>query len=183
MYAPAPMPMSRFARDVDPPNAASRALGPHRRRLVRPILRRPAARRRRHRLAERTAALRSRSPRPRSTRPGRAADGGHGPSAHRVERSLGPTGTIRFTGSGIALLGTLGEACCEAGTRPRASSTVARRSTGPGSGRTSRAPASVFPARCSSPGAGRRPGATRSSSSRGSRTRRKAARFCTSGPI
>ncbi len=36
-------------------------------------------------------------------------------AARRVSRSLGPAGVIRFTGSGIALLGTLGEACCEAG--------------------------------------------------------------------
>jgi hypothetical protein len=35
--------------------------------------------------------------------------------ARRVDRSLGPTGVIRFRGSGIALLGTLGEVCCEAG--------------------------------------------------------------------
>jgi hypothetical protein len=35
--------------------------------------------------------------------------------ARRVARSLGPNGNIRFTGSGIALVGTLGEACCEAG--------------------------------------------------------------------
>jgi len=35
--------------------------------------------------------------------------------ARRVARSLGPTGSIRFSGSGIALLGTLGEACCEPG--------------------------------------------------------------------
>lgn len=35
--------------------------------------------------------------------------------AQRVERSLGPTGTIHFTGAGIAILGTLGEKCCEAG--------------------------------------------------------------------
>jgi len=36
-------------------------------------------------------------------------------AALRVERSLGAAGTIRFVGSGIAILGTLGEACCEAG--------------------------------------------------------------------
>ena len=35
--------------------------------------------------------------------------------ARRSARSVGPAGSIRFTGSGIALLGTLGEACCEAG--------------------------------------------------------------------
>jgi hypothetical protein len=35
--------------------------------------------------------------------------------ARRVSRSLGPAGVIRFTGSGIALIGTLGETCCEAG--------------------------------------------------------------------
>ena len=35
--------------------------------------------------------------------------------ARRVSRSLGPTGRISFTGSAIALYGTLGEACCEAG--------------------------------------------------------------------
>ncbi len=36
-------------------------------------------------------------------------------SARRVGRSIGPSGSIRFTGSGIALLGTLGEVCCESG--------------------------------------------------------------------
>jgi hypothetical protein len=36
-------------------------------------------------------------------------------SAHTIGRSVGPTGTIRFTGTGIALLGTLGEPCCEPG--------------------------------------------------------------------
>ncbi|HWE82181.1 MAG TPA: hypothetical protein VG265_11060 [Gaiellaceae bacterium] len=35
--------------------------------------------------------------------------------ARRVARQLGPTGTLRFTGSEIALIGTLGESCCEAG--------------------------------------------------------------------
>jgi hypothetical protein len=35
--------------------------------------------------------------------------------AHRTSRSLGPIGTISFNGSAIALLGTLGEPCCEAG--------------------------------------------------------------------
>src|SRR5262249_38110919 len=47
--------------------------------------------------------------------------GGTAPPAHswagarRVSRSLGPSGRIVFHGSGIALLGTLGENCCEAG--------------------------------------------------------------------
>lgn len=36
-------------------------------------------------------------------------------NARRVSRSLGPTGEVHFRGSAIALLGTLGEACCEAG--------------------------------------------------------------------
>ena len=36
-------------------------------------------------------------------------------AARKIARSVGPTGTIRFTGSGIALLGTLGEVCCESG--------------------------------------------------------------------
>jgi N-acylglucosamine 2-epimerase (GlcNAc 2-epimerase) len=36
-------------------------------------------------------------------------------AARRVARQLGPTGSIRFRGSAIALLGTLGESCCEAG--------------------------------------------------------------------
>jgi hypothetical protein len=35
--------------------------------------------------------------------------------ARRVSRSLGPGGRIRFRGSAIALIGTLGESCCEAG--------------------------------------------------------------------
>jgi hypothetical protein len=35
--------------------------------------------------------------------------------ARRFNRQLGATGTIRFTGSEIALIGTLGESCCEAG--------------------------------------------------------------------
>ncbi len=35
--------------------------------------------------------------------------------ARRIARSVGPTGEIRFTGSAIALIGTLGEACCESG--------------------------------------------------------------------
>jgi hypothetical protein len=35
--------------------------------------------------------------------------------ARRTESSLGPTGSVRFRGSGIALIGTLGEACCEPG--------------------------------------------------------------------
>jgi hypothetical protein len=35
--------------------------------------------------------------------------------ARRVSRSIGPTGVIQFHGSAIALLGTLGESCCEAG--------------------------------------------------------------------
>jgi hypothetical protein len=35
--------------------------------------------------------------------------------AQRVERSLGPTGAISFRGSAIAVIGTLGETCCEAG--------------------------------------------------------------------
>jgi hypothetical protein len=33
----------------------------------------------------------------------------------RVSRSVGPSGSITFRGSGIALLGTLGESCCEPG--------------------------------------------------------------------
>ena len=32
-----------------------------------------------------------------------------------MARSVGPTGTIRFRGSAIALVGTLGEPCCEPG--------------------------------------------------------------------
>ena len=32
-----------------------------------------------------------------------------------IARSVGPTGAIHFTGSAIALIGTLGEACCESG--------------------------------------------------------------------
>jgi hypothetical protein len=32
-----------------------------------------------------------------------------------VSRSLGPQGRISFRGTGIALLGTLGESCCEPG--------------------------------------------------------------------
>jgi hypothetical protein len=47
--------------------------------------------------------------------PAGTAAGGAWSSAHRVSRSLAPTGQVRFRGSGIALLGTLGEACCEAG--------------------------------------------------------------------
>ena len=35
--------------------------------------------------------------------------------ARRVERSLGPGGAVSFRGSAIALVGTLGETCCEAG--------------------------------------------------------------------
>ncbi len=35
--------------------------------------------------------------------------------ARQVRRSVGPAGRISFRGSGIALLGTLGESCCEAG--------------------------------------------------------------------
>ena len=35
--------------------------------------------------------------------------------ARKVSRSLGPGGEVHFRGSGIAFLGTLGEACCEAG--------------------------------------------------------------------
>jgi hypothetical protein len=35
--------------------------------------------------------------------------------ARRIAESVGPTGTIHFTGSAIALLGTLGEVCCESG--------------------------------------------------------------------
>jgi hypothetical protein len=36
-------------------------------------------------------------------------------NARRVSRSVGPSGEVHFRGSAIALLGTLGEACCEAG--------------------------------------------------------------------
>jgi hypothetical protein len=36
-------------------------------------------------------------------------------AAHRVATAVGTSGTIRFTGSAIALLGTLGESCCEPG--------------------------------------------------------------------
>lgn len=36
-------------------------------------------------------------------------------SAHAVVREIRAGGTLRFTGSGIALYGTLGERCCEAG--------------------------------------------------------------------
>ena len=35
--------------------------------------------------------------------------------ARQSARTLGPTGRFRFTGSGIAILGTIGEPCCEAG--------------------------------------------------------------------
>jgi hypothetical protein len=45
---------------------------------------------------------------------GKAATGSWA-GARRVSRSAGPTATISFTGSGIALLGTLGESCCEPG--------------------------------------------------------------------
>ena len=48
--------------------------------------------------------------------PGRTvSDGGSWSSARRVSRSVGPSGRIAFRGSGIALLGTLGESCCEPG--------------------------------------------------------------------
>jgi hypothetical protein len=48
--------------------------------------------------------------------PGRTvALGSRWAAARKIVRSVGPTGTIRFTGSGIALLGTLGEVCCESG--------------------------------------------------------------------
>ena len=48
--------------------------------------------------------------------PGGAAPGGGAWSTvRRVSRSLGPSGRITFRGSGIALIGTLGESCCEAG--------------------------------------------------------------------
>jgi hypothetical protein len=36
-------------------------------------------------------------------------------TVRRVATDAGTSGTIRFTGSGIALLGTLGESCCEPG--------------------------------------------------------------------
>jgi hypothetical protein len=45
---------------------------------------------------------------------GSAVPGAWG-GARRSDRSLGPTGSIRFTGSGIAILGTIGEPCCEPG--------------------------------------------------------------------
>ena len=35
--------------------------------------------------------------------------------ARRIVRQVGPSGEIRFRGSGIALIGTLGESCCESG--------------------------------------------------------------------
>jgi hypothetical protein len=48
--------------------------------------------------------------------PGGAAPGGGAWSTvRRVSRSVGPSGRITFRGSGIALIGTLGESCCEAG--------------------------------------------------------------------
>jgi hypothetical protein len=46
---------------------------------------------------------------------GTAPDGGAWTGSRRVSRSLGPSGRITFRGSGIALLGTLGESCCEPG--------------------------------------------------------------------
>jgi hypothetical protein len=46
---------------------------------------------------------------------GAAPAGGAWAGAVRVARSLGPTGRLRFRGSAVALLGTLGESCCEAG--------------------------------------------------------------------
>jgi hypothetical protein len=46
---------------------------------------------------------------------GTAPAGGSWSSARRVSRSLGLSGRISFRGSGIALVGTLGESCCEAG--------------------------------------------------------------------
>jgi hypothetical protein len=45
---------------------------------------------------------------------GTASTGGWS-NARRVARSVGPTGTIHFRGSAIALVGTLGEPCCEPG--------------------------------------------------------------------
>ena len=36
-------------------------------------------------------------------------------NARKIAGSVGPTGRVRFTGSAIALIGTLGEACCESG--------------------------------------------------------------------
>jgi hypothetical protein len=46
---------------------------------------------------------------------GTAPAGGAWNGARRVSRSVGPSGSITFRGSGIALLGTLGESCCEPG--------------------------------------------------------------------
>jgi hypothetical protein len=47
--------------------------------------------------------------------PGGTAAAGAWAGARRFSRSLGPSGRISFRGSGIALIGTLGESCCEAG--------------------------------------------------------------------
>ncbi len=46
---------------------------------------------------------------------GTAASGGGWAGARTVARSIGPTGALTFMGSGIALVGTLGEACCATG--------------------------------------------------------------------
>jgi hypothetical protein len=46
---------------------------------------------------------------------GTAPDGGSWSASRRVSRSIGPSGRISFRGSGIAIVGTLGESCCEPG--------------------------------------------------------------------
>ena len=74
--------------------------------------------------------------------------------------------TIRFRGSAIALLGTLGDQCCEAG-HARVIIDGHETSTRRASGRTSRARVEGFQTPCSSPGAGRPLAFTRSQSSLG----------------
>ena len=101
--------------------------------------------------------------------------------ARRVSRSLGPGGRIRFRGSAIALIGTLGERCCEAG---HARVFVDGRETLDGTGiwQDKSSSGGGSPAPCSSPGAGPGRAGTRSASRPASRTARKAARSCTSAP-
>ncbi len=99
---------------VDPDECRCCPVGQDRRRLLRPVLRRPCsdamvtAWQTNGGLALEIAAA--------ALDPGGAAPGGGAWSTvRRVSRSVGPSGRITFRGSGIALIGTLGESCCEAG--------------------------------------------------------------------
>ena len=148
---------------VDPDECRRCPVGQDRRRLLRPVLRRPCSDAPWSRPGRRTAGSRSRSPPPRSTPAARRRAAAPGRPFGASLGRVGPSGRITFRGSGSRSSGRSARAAARRATRG-CSSTGARPSTAPASGRTSRARDSESPARSCSRGGGRSRGSTPSRS-------------------